>query len=472
MPPNVANSAAAKKAAAKKAKRKVSQRANNANQVEAASSQIDEGDPMIPLSYGVVKDTALPEEYGDTKFMILESDPDKTWNKDDFDGLLITTQPPINMDTTLADFPGGWTECIISAPLKSTILATPGYPLTIKQPDTRAHRISPSPGKGLGMFATRKLAAGALILSERALLITPATRGIKLDLSGKYPVEQAKQAMLFDWEKYLEHAFNRMPKEYQTAFMALHNSHTQDGSGPLTGILRTNGYGLNGLHDEGRPGLKGAYSGVFNELSRLNHSCRPNTDRTFDMASFAMEIRAARDIEEGEELTTYYSDLLVSTATRQKHLEPYGVRCDCESCSYASVSDDRRREIAMKCQKDVLADRLHRWCMDPGLSDDFTLREGERLLKLVEDEGLEVETSYSEVLFHLIMVHSALGNSEEANQYTTRWTKAHISRGRSFKDLFEEIVTLKRGLDTVLNCRGEGSGNVDRATEKLREMRV
>ncbi len=33
--------------------------------------------------------------------------------------------------------------------------------------------------------------------------------------------------------------------------MALHNSHTQDGSGPLMGVIRTNGYGLAGLHDEG-----------------------------------------------------------------------------------------------------------------------------------------------------------------------------------------------------------------------------
>ncbi len=43
------------------------------------------------------------------------------------------------------------------------------------------------------------------------------------------------------------------------------------------------------------------------------------------MASFAMEIRAARDIEEGEELTTYYSDLLVPTATRQQ--QPRTLRC-------------------------------------------------------------------------------------------------------------------------------------------------
>ncbi|KAK0433555.1 hypothetical protein EV421DRAFT_2063169 [Armillaria borealis] len=476
MPPNVANSAAAKKVAAKKAKRKASQQASNAKEAEVASSQIDEDVPFIRFSYGVVEDKALPEGYVEAKIKFVETDPNKTWDKEDFDKMLYTSQPPINSDTTLADFPGGWTECIISAPLKNTILATPGYPLYIKQPDTPAHRISESPGKGLGMFATRKIAVGALILAERALMISPGgARGVTPDLLREYPGEQAKQVLLFEWERQLDLAFKRMPKEHQTAFMALHNSHTQDGSGPLMGVIRTNGYGLAGLHDEARPGPGGAYSGVFNELSRLNHSCRPNTYRTFDMASFAMEIRAARDIEEGEELTTYYSDLLVPTATRQQQLEPYGVRCDCISCSNPGVSDARRREIVKKCQGDILADRFQRWTTNPSLSDDYALREGERLLKLVEDEGLEVEMCYSELLSHLVMVHSALGNREEISQYTIRWTTAQVARGRSLKEIFEEIMTMKRTFVTVFNCRGrrgESSGDVDNVTGKLREMKV
>ncbi len=75
MPPNVANSAAAKKAAAKKAKRKASQQASNGKfpdnifarkqslidyfvtkEAEVASSQIDEDVPFIRFSYGVVED--------------------------------------------------------------------------------------------------------------------------------------------------------------------------------------------------------------------------------------------------------------------------------------------------------------------------------------------------------------------------------------------------------------------------------
>ncbi len=71
-----------------------------------------------------------------------------------------------------------------------------------------------------------------------------------------------------------------------------------------------------------------------------------------------MEIRAVRDIEEDEEITTYRMHLFLPTTTRQQNLEPYGVRCDCASCSNPRVSDDRRMEIAKKCKRDILADRV------------------------------------------------------------------------------------------------------------------
>ncbi|KAK0485898.1 hypothetical protein IW261DRAFT_1452639 [Armillaria novae-zelandiae] len=477
MAPKIANSAAAKKAAAKKAKRKASQQAGKTNEAVATSSQIDKDVPVPRFSHGVVENTALPEGYVEHKFELKEADAHKTWDEDDINLLLYTTQPPINVGTTLADFPDGWTECIVSPPLKSTILETPGYPARIKRPDTPAHCISESPGKGLGIFATRKVTAGALILAERALMIAPAGVRGSPGIFEKYSAEQARQTVLFEWEKQLEVAYKRMPEEHQKAFIALYNSHTQDGSGPIMGVMRTNAYGLGSrLEDKWLGAVGAAYTGVFNELSRLNHSCRPNTYRTFDMVSFAMEIRALRDIEEGEELTTSYSDLLVPTATRQEQLEPYGVRCDCESCSNPRVSDDRRMEITKKCKGDILADRFSRWSMNPRLSDDFALREGERLLKLVEDEGLETDICYSELLLHLTMVHAALGNTKETGQYTVRWINAHVARGRSSEDLFEEIQTLKQTLTIFTGCRvrlrQDGSGELNRLAGKLREMKV
>ena len=49
-------------------------------------------------------------------------------------------------------------------------------------------------------------------------------------------------------------------------------------------------------------------------LCRMNHSCRPNTEFHWSEERGVEEVRAAREIQEGEELTDCYLDLRSSTA--------------------------------------------------------------------------------------------------------------------------------------------------------------
>ena len=54
--------------------------------------------------------------------------------------------------------------------------------------------------------------------------------------------------------------------------MALANSYTEDGSGPILGIVRTNGYQVPGLYDSGdEDDNAGAYTAVLKVMSRINH---------------------------------------------------------------------------------------------------------------------------------------------------------------------------------------------------------
>ena len=50
--------------------------------------------------------------------------------------------------------------------------------------------------------------------------------------------------MYFKQEQHLELVFNRMDEDRKEAYMALANSHKEDGSGPLLGVQRTNGFGV------------------------------------------------------------------------------------------------------------------------------------------------------------------------------------------------------------------------------------
>ncbi len=45
-----------------------------------------------------------------------------------------------------------------------------------------------------------------------------------------------------------------------------------------------------------------------------------------------MQIRAARDIEEGEELMTAYCAILKPAAKRQTNLAAYDFKCTCVAC--------------------------------------------------------------------------------------------------------------------------------------------
>ncbi len=134
------------------------------------------------------------------------------------------------------------------------------------------------------MFATRPLEAGDLIFAERAMIIASgAVYSVQSadHLTGK----EYLRAILMDAEKKLEIAYGRLLRERKEAFMALTNSHENDGSGPLMGRLRTNGFIIRGLSDAGGRSLTVKrriiqiltsmpdvpYSGVFDVLSRINH---------------------------------------------------------------------------------------------------------------------------------------------------------------------------------------------------------
>ena len=198
----------------------------------------------------------------------------------------MTTQPAQDMGQTIDDFPDGWSECYISGYAKRQILSTPGFPQPIRRPLKKSYQIKEIPSKGLGVVATRDILAGDLIFAERAILIWPVQ--LRYSYPADYTPEQARQVSLFEQEKMLEFLFARVDPKLQAAYKALYNSHQFDGSGPLTGIGRTNGFGI-GLNDAGKLAFSGvlglfdsvtdsdgtdsfhSYTGVFNEGSRFNH---------------------------------------------------------------------------------------------------------------------------------------------------------------------------------------------------------
>jgi hypothetical protein len=159
--------------------------------------------------------------------------------------LVFAQLPNYPIETRFPDVADGWTECILPGSVKKEILATPGFPKPILRSPTTVHCIKAlADGSGLGVFATENITMGDLIFSERPMYIGPVAHGATIDTPSHFSMEQRRQAILFEKERLLQVSFGRMPVEMQDAFMALSNSHKQDGSGPLVGAVRTNAFGV------------------------------------------------------------------------------------------------------------------------------------------------------------------------------------------------------------------------------------
>ncbi|KAJ7575609.1 hypothetical protein C8J56DRAFT_838010, partial [Mycena floridula] len=279
----------------------------------------------------------------------------------DEDELAVVTLPPPEYPN-LPNRSDGFTQCFITGYTKNAVLDYPGFPAAVPQPVTPAHKIVQTATKGLGVFTTRKVLVGELLFAERPLLITPQGLWVSDDVrSADNTKDRLHQIALDEREKRLEILLNRFDSDAdKVRVMALHNSHKEDGSGPILGIVRTNGFGApKELRHRGLEGIKYDYSILCDQGSRINHSCSPNITCAWDAASFCMKFRAVRNVEAGEEITFSYCDALAPRADRQKELKPYGFKCTCTACLHPEISDPRRQTL----------ERFFRGC-----DDDDTLR--------------------------------------------------------------------------------------------------
>ncbi|KAF4577234.1 hypothetical protein EYR36_005221 [Pleurotus pulmonarius] len=284
-------------------------------------------------------------------------------------------------------------ECLLrGAAAKRELIEYPDFPQEIYRAsdlEERAYSIVDIPGKGLGMVAAQDLEPGELITSERPLLLAPhaISSPASLEFNDDATEEQQQAAKYFEADRMLKIAYERMHRDDQAAYMKLHNAHLHDGSGPLLGVMRTNSYGL------------------------------------FDMHALSMQLYAVRNIKKGEEITTSYCNHLAPHAARQRALTPYGILCECPAC-VEHVESDKNRSRISHVRNSVPA--IVKWAANPMLPDDLLLAPSLKMLELLELEGLEATPQYLQVLYHLMLICSALGTSSVnpgCGFYMEKWAR-------------------------------------------------
>nr|GAT56227.1 predicted protein [Mycena chlorophos] len=240
-------------------------------------------------------------------------------------------------------------------------------------------------GKGLGVFAQRAIRRGELIMAERPVYVSRP--GIS--------------TIANSGEAFYESALAGLSPDAQRSVLALRNAQPPDnGVGAILGRLHTNALVAKPPFD---PSAR--YLALFPNLCRLNHDCTPNSHYSFSSETFTGRILAVRAIEEGEELTLGYVDLVAPRDARRVGLrEKYHFECTCPTCELPEekllVSDAKRRVIA------AYFARLGGGTKIPA---DASLEEVKQLIKHAEDDGLVEALS--------ILVVSALRLAKKAKNH-------------------------------------------------------
>lgn len=258
-------------------------------------------------------------------------------------------------------------------------------------------RVVPMDGKGFGVVAEKTFDAGDLVYQEAPLImwnVEDATKTQLLNLVaaiavllsvfllvafnavGFTPLPLAAAAAFalrrreLGMPEELQEQYEQLSSEEQDQIKGL--SDCSSGEKTMMGILRTNGFS------------RGASSSsstllLCPVLARLNHSCSPNCQQSWDEESGQEKLYAMTKIQPGEELCITYCDLREPRDKRREVLRAkYGFLCSCPACCHTDIetSDARRTEIA-RLQENLAAAQP---------ADGVEM--AKRVLQLLDDEGV------------------------------------------------------------------------------------
>ncbi|KAI5475898.1 hypothetical protein MNV49_000731 [Pseudohyphozyma bogoriensis] len=183
-------------------------------------------------------------------------------------------------------------------------------------------------GKGLGVVATRDIPEGTVLWTESPIFV--------LDPD---PQRGPKES---EAEAVYRHAVKFLSPEIQATLLDLSNAFP---ASSLVGLLRTNAYPCITFGGE-------SYLGVFEILSRVNHSCEPNVLVEWDESGVYANVRARTAIKQGDEVvTSWIMTMQKRDQRREELLIKYKFHCECPWCSLPddeSAKKDEEREAMAK----------------------------------------------------------------------------------------------------------------------------
>jgi len=215
------------------------------------------------------------------------------------------------------------------------------------------YTVREAPGKGRGLFATRKITPGKIILEEKPLFTIENTLLVEWNIFLKID-EDTKASILqlhdpADNLKNLDTEDAERLKRYQRMYSF------DSEAGKMFRIFNDNAIVF---CSESDVYTNTEAAGLYSMISLINHSCNPNVMSTWVKGDVKMkQVRALKVIEKDEEiLACYLKERISSKKTRQQTLlKRHYFRCLCSECSLVGEelkeNDRMRAEIREKNEK-------------------------------------------------------------------------------------------------------------------------
>ncbi|KAI9085423.1 hypothetical protein K1719_032584 [Acacia pycnantha] len=248
---------------------------------------------------------------------------------------------------------------------------------------------------GRGLFATKNIDAGGLVLITKAIAMERSVLGGK-DLS--------EEAQLVMWKNFIDKVTDCVRKCHRTSNLICQLSTGEDedslevpdialfkpgtelknknknnqpseteeiDKGELLAILDVNSLTEDSVSANVLGKNNNEYCGVGLWLlpSFINHSCYPNA-RRLHVGDYLI-VHASKDIKAGEEITFAYLDPLSTLHKRKEMSMTWGIQCRCKRCKFESEimckQEMREIEIGLERGMDVgsavykLEEEMKRW---------------------------------------------------------------------------------------------------------------
>lgn len=226
---------------------------------------------------------------------------------------------------------------------------------------------------GRGLFATKNIDSGTLLLVTKAIAIDRAI----------FPQDSGENVQLVIWKNFIDKVVNSATKcrRINSLISKLSTGENEDSMEvPKISLFRPGAYDNCSFSSEKQLDLGEILSildvnsiledaisskvlgrntdyqgvGLWVLPSFINHSCHPNVRRLH--IGDHVVVHASRDLKAGEELTFAYFDVLSPLSNRREMARNWGFTCRCKRCEFEDgiCSNQEMREIEMVLGKGLV----------------------------------------------------------------------------------------------------------------------